>query len=174
MPVTLRLPGGDLDSPAPEELHAHFPDAGDDRICLPRLGNVPARVLINLADLDQVFPDEEFLAAFDRIVHRSAPAASPPAVEATRSSGQKARSVAGGGSERGKPGPKTDRTAGATKELLRRLNAEETTPEALEKTSGLSLSKDLGVGETAALKARKEALAQFRDGLLRGTAIRNE
>ncbi len=47
-PVTLRLPNGELVSPSIEELRAHFPDAGDDRISLPRLGNVPARVLINL------------------------------------------------------------------------------------------------------------------------------
>ena len=67
---------------------------------------------------------------------------------------------------RGKPGPHTDATRRMADDLLRKLRANEITIEWLTKTTAFALGKDYQLGETAALAARKRAIAQFRsDGI---------
>lgn len=163
--VGLRMSGDndEPESPSLQELAAHFPAVGEDRIRLPRLGNVPALALIHVEDLDRAIPaqplvsENNIAAAVDRTVSPTPTASGPQ----PHQPGMEIRTASDKPTERGKPGPKTARTAKAAAELLRQLTAGTRAPEALEKVSALSLAKELGLGETAAARARKEALAQL-------------
>lgn len=121
--------------PAAEEWRAEgFPAPDEARARHARRGHIPMFVIFDVVDLDKVFP---------------------PSGER-----QAARTASEG--RKGKTGPKTDRTQRATADLLGKLNDGSLTPEQLrDGYTAASIAKEYGIGQTAAGKARENALAQF-------------
>jgi hypothetical protein len=83
------------------------------------------------------------------------------AADSLRAPNSSAQKVPGDGRP-GTPGPKTTRTADTVAKLVDRLRTGDLTLEELNGRTALSISREFSLGETTALKVRKDAIAQFR------------